>query len=801
MIKFLQNIKGFSGMMLCFVLAVFIVKITEILAAAQSNAEILNLAYVVYGNIVSCGFISAVLFVLYLVLSYISKKTAELTISVLFGLMLLSEICLVIYHNSTGLLMGEELIIRPLWETMQTIRSFANIWWIKGGVVLWVGYVILSRWFANRNIKIVTALIMVAVMVISIPAFFVLQANRDEVTANKTWCFVRECLKKSVLEENLTRTEMNVETIGKYLKLFPQRQVVDKQYPLERKDNIENVLGQYFKSSKEKPNVVMIVVESLGADIFGVNDSGLCFTPFFDSLSEHSLLWTNCLATTPRSFGAIPAVTGSVPHGLKGFQFGNIPEHNSLITIMKSNGYLTNAFYAGNFSFDRIYDYLVEQKIDYMSSFLEEYRSDKPETREGTYWGYHDAPMFEKSLEIIKNEDVNQPVFDLFITITQHECLVLKDKVLQKEFYDKAEALMAGHYDDCMFCQKSEIGKLAATLYTDEAIRKFFKAYNAIDNQRNTIFVITGDHSMNLNGSNPLDAFHVPLIIWSPLLERSDRFEALVSHNDIAPSLTALLRDNFGLKTPKTVHWVSDGIDTSHVFRSKMKSYFLRYIREVNDFVYDSLYFTKANGKDKTFIINEDLSLKEIYDDDLTTSLNDNFLTMVSVDNYVYSNNKLTSNPIFPKGKSVLISDSIYCDPIFSASKRKKPSVMKPEITSIFNVKYNEEHQALKLVVTADIKYTGKVWQDQFTSIVVECAGSKMKKLYSSDYISKYIMNRDLTSNTWSRFELSKLISTENSSDIELKVYLLPTLKDEMWNPDHTVTLENVEVKVYDITD
>lgn len=786
-------------MTLCFIIAVFVAKIIEIVVAVHSGAEIIDFANVIYGNLISCGFTSLVIFVLYFLISFISKKTAQWTASFLFSLMLFTEIGLLIYHNSTGLLMGKELIIRPLWETIQTVKSFANVFLIIAVIVLWIGFAIFLQWISKKKTNKIVSIFIAAVMLVSVPLYFILKPNHDETTVNKTWYFVRECLKKNAFDINFTKSENDVKAIEKYLNLFPSRQVINKQYPLERKDNTKNVLGSYFKTSKEKPNVVIIIVESLGADVFGVNKCDFCYTPFLDSLSKHSLLWTNCLATTPRSFGAVPAITGSVPHGFKGFQFGEIPEHNSIITILKDNGYKTNAFYAGNFTFDRVYDYLVEQKIDYMSPFLAEFSTDNPKTREGTYWGYHDGPMFEKSLEVIENEDKNQPRLDLFITISQHEDLALKDKLLQQKFYDEAKAIIETQPDECRAFQNNAIGKLAATLYTDDAIRKFFKGYNTIENQENTIFVITGDHSMNYDDTNPLDAFHVPLIIWSPLLERPDRFEAMVSHNDIAPSLTALLRDNFGLETPKTVHWVSDGIDTVHKFHSNVKTYFLRYSREVYDFVYDNYYFTKFNGKGKSYLINSDLSVSETEMDGLADDLNNSFTTMVTVDNYVYSNNKLTSDPLFPKGDCELIDDVIVYDSIFCASKPEKPSVMKPEAAMIYQKKFEGEHQAIKLAVTADIKYTGHVWQDKFINIIVECYDGETQKMYSSDFISKYIMVQDLRCGVWSHFELSKLISTEKSTDIELKVYMLPTFKDEMWNPEHTVTLKNTEVKVFDV--
>ena len=89
---------------------------------------------------------------------------------------------------------------------------------------------------------------------------------------------------------NLTKIEYDEAKIQEYRNIFPKREVIDNQYPLEVKDNIDNVLGPYFQETKRKPNVVVIIVESLGADLFGINEYGYTFTPFLDSLSKHSLL-------------------------------------------------------------------------------------------------------------------------------------------------------------------------------------------------------------------------------------------------------------------------------------------------------------------------------------------------------------------------------------------------------------------------------------------------------------------------------------------------------------------------------
>ena len=774
--KFYRYFKQFAVLAICYTVAVFIVKTCELLLNIGS---VVSLSGFVYGNLISCGFVAAVVFLLYFLISLISKKSAVYVSSVLFGAMALTELGLSIYYASTGILMGKELIIRPLWEMVHTVRSAISIWMIIGVAVLFIVYVAMSGWLSKKNVGKLTSFIVAVVVLVSIPLFFVINTDQDKIVVNKTFYCVRQCLQSDF---DVAAADYDADIIDKYFEMFPEREVVDNQYPLERIDNIGNVLGPYFKKSEVKPNVVVVIVESLGYDLKR-------FTPFLDSLSKHSLLWMNCMATTPRSFGAIPAITGSVPHGLKGFQFGEIPNHNSLFTILSQNGYSTNAFYAGNFSFDRIYDYLVAQNIDYMSPFYAEYNNDESKEKDGTYWGYHDDVMFKKSIQVIEQRDDSRPALDLFVTISTHENLQLSDKDLQKKYYDEVEALNAA---------PNLVGLMAAMLYTDDALRHFVKSYCDNDKDGNSIFIITGDHSMNLNASNPLDAYHVPLVIWSPLLEKPAQFDAMVSHNDITPSMLTLLRENFGLETPPTVSWVSDGLDTLSGFHSNVRNYFLHYSRDIKDFVWDDYYYTMGNQSPSVSRIIDGVNLKHIDNQSLGTELKDKFETMVYVDNYVYSNNKIIKNPILDNDKAfylikkISFSKSFYCD-----SKPENSDVMPLQTTLIFQKDLSGDYSEVKLVMTADIKYSGQVWQDAFISLVVECNGDGMDRIYSTDYISKYIMNRKPEAEIWQKLEMSKIISVSQVKDFELKTYLLPTYKDGIGNPNQSVTLKNVKIKIF----
>lgn len=400
-------------------------------------------------------------------------------------------------------------------------------------------------------------------------------------------------------------------------------------------------------------------------------------------------------------------------------------------------------------------------------------------------------------MEIIEQRDLNSPNLDLFITISQHDNrLRLNDKERAEVYYNKAKEIIASLPEDEQKEMNEIIGHLAATIYGDESIKYFIERYQNYDKNNNTIFVITGDHSLNLNPDNPLDAFHVPLIIWSPLLKETKRFEAVVSHNDIVPSLNALLRDNFKLDTPKQIHWVGNELDTTTGFHCDLNTCFLKYTRITNDGVIGDCYYKTGNNLKKAYRIKENLELEILDNQDLIKSIDDKFKSMVYVDNYAYTNNKLTKNPIITHNDFHLIRN-VVIDSIYCASDKKKPSVKKPKRVEIYDTKFEAKYDEIKVVITADVKYTGKIWQDQFINIALDYIYDKGRKFNSIDNISKNFVKRStIHTNEWTRFELTKTFSVKDFGRNELEIYLEPTKKDYLWDPEHTVTLKNINITI-----
>ena len=60
--------------------------------------------------------------------------------------------------------------------------------------------------------------------------------------------------------------------------------------------------------------------------------------------------------------------------------------------------------------------------------------------------------------------------------------------------------------------------------------------------------------------SSQIDRFHVPLVIYSPLLKKGKKFSSVVSHFDITPSLLSFLQHNYDIKQPSVSAWIGHGL-------------------------------------------------------------------------------------------------------------------------------------------------------------------------------------------------------------------------------------------------
>ncbi|MDP4271888.1 MAG: LTA synthase family protein [Bacteroidota bacterium] len=386
------------------------------------------------------------------------------------------------------------------------------------------------------------------------------------------------------------------------------------KYAFMHVDSTKDVFSSYIRKSETAPDYVFIIVEGLGRAFSNENSYLQSFTPFLDSLSRHSLYWENCLSTAGRTFEALPSILGSLPYGSNGFaESGNqMPSHLSLMRILADNGYQSSFYYGGDSKFDNMNLFLKQQKISHIYdqyNFNSSYKK-LPSNSTASSWGYGDSELFRFYLSNLDQQPKNKPRVSVLLTLATHNPFLVNDQERYNALFEKR--MQELKLDASSVKQHREYKpQYASILYADDALRCFFRNYSLKPSFKNTIFIITGDHRMpDIPISTKIDRYHVPLIVYSPLLKQASKFPAVVSHLDISPTILAFQKKQYHIKAPSLVSWLGAGLDTAHFFRNRNNYPLMQTKEGVNEYISGD-YMLSAG---KVFKLSENMGLKPVKD-------------------------------------------------------------------------------------------------------------------------------------------------------------------------------------------
>ena len=408
-----------------------------------------------------------------------------------------------------------------------------------------------------------------------------------------------------------------------------------EEYPLVESSNIENVLGDHFELKEEKPNIVFIMVEGLGRDFVGEGAEYGGFTPYLDSLTTKSLYWENFLSNTGRTFGVLPSLLGSLPFGKSGFmELEEYPNKLTLFSVLKNNGYHTSFYQGTNSSFDKVDRFLKSENVDFVldkSGFGNKYQQ-QAEDAAGSSWGFPDLELFKKSISLERGE--NQPRLEVYMTISTHEPFIPPNQDL---YEGKVKNILSkGGFDSRVekVIEKND-NVFATLLYTDNSIKWFMESYKSQPNYDNTIFIITGDHRLiPIPQRNNISRFHVPLIMYSPMLKSTRKMSSVSSHFDVTPSILALLNGSYELKMPKKVAWMGGAIDMQTAFRSTKNIPLMRNKNELKEYISGEKLYTDGD----IMQLDENMDISSAFGGGAIESTLERFK---SVNHYVTTENKI----------------------------------------------------------------------------------------------------------------------------------------------------------------
>ncbi|MCF3111564.1 LTA synthase family protein [Niabella sp. CC-SYL272] len=534
--------------------------------------------------VASAGFL---LYLLYFACFWAGRKFARVVFIVLGSALCLAQLALAFYFQFSFNLLGGDLWQYKLADIRQTVGAAGVSIWIFVALAVVLALIAAALAILPRRLKLPAGSVygVIIFLALLMPFHPALRASKlhtgneyaDNLSANKSYYFYSGTidhfnppeLQTDIYSDFYSGDYDSDSTVVDSIRTF--KYVDETKFPFLRMEDTPDQLSPFFNKPTAPPDLVVIIVEGLGSAFAGSGARLGSFTPFFDSLSRAGLYWENCLSTSGRTFSVLPGLLASLPFARSGFaELGaSMPPHVSLFSLLQHNGYKTAFYYGGDAHFDNMDLFMQKNHIGTirdLKSFPAGYRK-LPAASSGFSWGYGDKELFRWYLAS-QDPLSTAPKASVLLTVATHSPFLVND---QETYFKKFEQRLAAlHFPESgKQVARNYRDQYASILYADDALKDFFTAYSKRSDFARTIFLVTGDHQMpELPLNSKIDRYHVPLLIYSPLLSRMAAFSSMVSHFDVAPSLLAFLRNNYPVQLPSLVSWIGSGLDTSRVFRN-----------------------------------------------------------------------------------------------------------------------------------------------------------------------------------------------------------------------------------------
>ena len=293
-----------------------------------------------------------------------------------------------------------------------------------------------------------------------------------------------------------------------------------------------------------QPNIVFIVVESLARDYTGFGN-GKPFTPFLDKIAAdpQTIQFPYCFANGTKSIEMVPSIFCGMPSLMSEFYVTSAYANNKVNNAYQlAKGYKTAFFHGSNNGTMGFQSFLKQTGLQQYHG-IDQYPSDLYNRDFDGNWGIFDEPYlqhFSNCLDTLNNPNI--PFFASVFTLSSHHPYTIPAPYLNK--------------------LPGSPGTVQHTIaYADIALQKFLQTASTKPWFKNTVFVITGDHTSHSDKEyfySQSGHYEVPFLIYAPgidikhINEKLSGREAIIndatqktlSQCDIIPTLWNLLGAN-----------------------------------------------------------------------------------------------------------------------------------------------------------------------------------------------------------------------------------------------------------------
>lgn len=288
-------------------------------------------------------------------------------------------------------------------------------------------------------------------------------------------------------------------------------------------DSLIQTQGETIKLlSTEKPNIVLIILESFTSKIIEPLGGLPNITPELNSLIKEGILFENFYASGDRTDKGLVSILSGYPAQPR-TSIIKYPAKTQRLTylpsVLEKNGYHTSFLYGGDVGFANMESYLTQAGFSHITEV-----GDFENKYDDSKWGVADQYVFSRLLS--ECDSASSPFFKVMLSLSSHE-----------PFEVPMETVIEGTDESSLF--------LNACYYTDKSLGEFIRNAKKQPWWKNTLVIITADHGHRFPNPNELkekERFKIPMLWLGGAIQKSDTtIRSFGNQTDLANTLLSQL--------------------------------------------------------------------------------------------------------------------------------------------------------------------------------------------------------------------------------------------------------------------
>ncbi len=277
----------------------------------------------------------------------------------------------------------------------------------------------------------------------------------------------------------------------------------------------------------QPPNIVIIFLESVGANRLSILGNPLNATPNLDQIIEEGIFFNRFYVPMVGTARSVFTMVTGIPDVARIKTSSRNPRINKQYSIINDfTGYEKHYIMGGSAGWANLRGFLQLNIPDLSITELDDLKSPRLDV-----WGVSDYDLFKEAHQIFENIDSGKPFFAVIQTATNHRPYSIPNNVtrFKVDHISKEKVNHAGF---------KSVDQYNAMRLLDHTIGEYFSYAKKSKYFSNTVFFLFGDHGTSDPWAKHLPqsdyelllrSYHVPLIVYGPGIIKGG-----IMRNDIA---------------------------------------------------------------------------------------------------------------------------------------------------------------------------------------------------------------------------------------------------------------------------